>query len=93
MGKTSSKIRANPQASLYSIQERINITQIKGEETQNNTEFSNRTEIEYQEEDPFKNYSFANVIHLDDSNYTTEIKKYEKFNIKVYWLRWKNNEI
>ena len=52
-----------------------NITQIKEDEAENNTEFSNRTDIEYQEEDPFKNYSFANVIHLDDSNYTAEINK------------------
>lgn len=64
-----------------------NITQIKEEEAQNNTEFSNRTDIEYQEEDPFKNYSFANVIHLDDSNYTTEIKKYEKLYL-VFYAPW-----
>ena len=64
-----------------------NITQIKEGEIQNNTEFSNRTEIEPQEEDPFKNYSFANVIHLDDSNYNKEIKKYEKLYL-VFYTPW-----
>ena len=64
-----------------------NITQSNEGETQNDTEFSNGTDIETQEEDPFKNYSFANVIHLDDSNYTTEIKKYEKLYL-VFYTPW-----
>lgn len=64
-----------------------NITQTEEGESSNNTEHSNETELEFQEEDPFKNYSFANVIHLDDSNYTTEIKKYEKLYL-VFYAPW-----
>ena len=35
-------------------------------------------------EDPLKNYTFTNVIHLDGSNFTTELAKYESIFLIIY---------
>ena len=54
------------------------------EGSQNNTELFNETETEPPEEDPFNKFNFTNIITLDDSNYTEEIKKYEELYVLFY---------
>ena len=70
-----------------SEEQKENNTQVEEGEAENNTDF-NETNIETApEEDPFKEYNFTNVIHLDDSNYTVEMKKYDKFFV-VFYAPW-----
>ena len=51
-----------------------------------NGEFQNETEENqmYEMPDPFDNYSSANIITLDDSNYTEEIKKNDTLYLLIY---------
>ena len=49
-------------------------------------ESSNKTEKEPPMKDPFDKYNFTNIITLDDSNYTTELKKYEQIYVFFYDL-------
>ena len=54
------------------------------ENSSNNTDHLNETKIDSIDEDPFKNYNFANIMTLGDSNYTEEIKKYDSLYLLVY---------
>ena len=57
------------------------------EESKNNNESLNETNIDSIDEDPFKDYNFANVFTLGDSNYTEEIKKYDLLYL-VFYAPW-----
>ena len=51
-----------------------------------NNEFQNETEAEqdFEMPDPFANITLSNLIYLDDSNYTEEMKKYDSFYVLIY---------
>lgn len=58
----------------------------KGEENQNKEE-DTKDNSSFEPEDPFSTFNFTNVIHLDDSNYTEAIKKYEYLYL-IFYAPW-----
>ena len=50
----------------------------------NNVTEENKTEEIEEEEDPFAKMVFPNVIDLDDSNYTSVLKKYDQAYVLIY---------
>ena len=67
--------------STYNSNEDINNTNKTLNETLNNTFKSDEDEFNY---NPFKNFDFGNIIWLDDTNATSEIKKHDLLFIVFY---------
>lgn len=57
---------------------------IENGETRNNNESLKETDSSFENQEPFKNFNFSNVIHFDDSNYTKEMQKYELLYLLFY---------
>ena len=52
---------------------------------EDNTTNNNETfEPEFEMENPFSKMVFPNVIHLDDSNYTSVLNKYDQAYVLIY---------
>ena len=56
-------------------------------ESQLEFEYLNESTFNFDYLDPFLNYSTPNIINLDDSNFTEEIKKYDSLYI-LYYAPW-----
>ena len=67
--------------STYNSNEDINNTNKTLNETLNNTFKSDEDEFNY---NPFENFDFGNIIWLDDTNATSEIKKHDLLFIVFY---------
>ena len=66
---------------VFIFSEEVDNSTETNNENQNNT---NENEEEYYNDDPYKYIDFGNVITLDDSNATSEIKKYDLIYIMFY---------
>jgi thiol-disulfide isomerase/thioredoxin len=64
----------------FSEEENVTFNDTFNGEIQNETEENQN----YKMPDPFDNYSLANIITLDDSNYTEEIKKNDTLYLLIY---------
>ena len=76
--------------SIFISTEDVNKTNENLNKSSNNT---NETDSDPYDEDPLKNMDFGNVIWLDDTNATSEIKKHKTLYITFYSPFYENSQI
>jgi thiol-disulfide isomerase/thioredoxin len=69
---------------IFSSEEGKNNTQIPKNESKNNTESSKHQENSSNKTDLFKDFDMSNILHIDSSNFSTEIQKNEYLFILFY---------
>ena len=69
---------------IFSSEEGKNNTQIPKNESKNNTESSKHQENSSNKTDLFKDFDMSNILHIDNSNFSTEIQKNEYLFILFY---------
>lgn len=64
--------------------EEVKNTQIPKNESKNNTESSKDKDSSSKKADLFKDFEMSNILHIDNSNFTTEMPKYDYIFILFY---------
>ena len=69
---------------IFSSKEGKNNNQIPNNESKNNTQSSKNQDNSTKKVDLFKDFDMSNILHIDNSNFTTEMPKYDYIFILFY---------
>ena len=69
---------------IFSLKEGKNNNQIPNNESKNNTQSSKNQDNSTKKVDLFKDFDMSNILHIDNSNFTTEMPQYDYIFILFY---------